>query len=697
MTALTLRCPSPMLQRWHDVLRKDGVSPTAINAGYAVARAGLNPFKAERQAVGAGDTVIDCAEIAEVIFTRWQQYRELIAKDTGRPIPWEIRDPVILEKVARIRASVGKLWPFDSPMYKEQLGYALYFYAAMPNPARMAYFRKIQPTWLDTVGRPLRIVGLDDVVDGVVQEGGLGLMQFEKDAALEATAEEALKLQNGLCTERTKILHALFTKAGLSPVIYLMTVQQADRAWTDFFGGKIPFIPSPDEEFSGHVALGLETSAGQFASYDFQPFAGSGLLVDIPFEKYAIHISLREFFQVDLANLALNRDTQHHPEQARVALQTAEGLGESYFSPQMALQSSEFFLKQKNLRAAKTAIQAGLGLVPNDPRLQSWLCKILNQEDLLAEATACYTKVADLMLEAKVTLADLHLKQGNNDQAIRLYEEIVQRGYKVAEVEEKLGQLYLQKKDAEKALIHFKTAADRDPGNPGLQIQIAGASVALNLRLEALVAFKRALLLEKDDQKRFKILADLSQLLAGDGQLPLARHYFARLLRTGGYPRTDGYVYVLRTTLTMLAEKSQALDLLSDYWLEASRASDSFLISALFGAFSIETAWRGNFQKQAFVAAKVSQEYFKKLILEDPVLIHTNPVRRMDEALSTLPTDFWRKAPPVIVDFNAWLGRFYEDYEEKENAVRTYGRYLKYTKHTNPTVVRQYKALMGKR
>ena len=215
----------PIPEEVHQSLKSEyGVSDNEINVGCHVIDY-RKPGTSEK-IVNYGGEILPC-EISEYVLDRYDKYPDLARKLIGGPIPWSLDDgdpnTSFDEDIRkRVKAAFNRLDPQlrlsgqspNSPAYQEKLAVALFYFVDFPsNPEDAA---KRQKSLLERT-KELENIGLSDFQEYLFKYGGLETSAMTQDSEIEASALEALSTQRGFCTEKSKILYAVYKMAGLSP------------------------------------------------------------------------------------------------------------------------------------------------------------------------------------------------------------------------------------------------------------------------------------------------------------------------------------------------------------------------------------------------------------------------------------------------------------------------------------------------
>lgn len=671
----TIQCEQPQMRSWYQRLRRDGVKDADIDQGYGQAVATEDPFAPDRIVMGANDGVIHCAEIAEAVFVRYAKYQALIAKDTGRPVPWLAHGALArqLTKAATlIRRDVESVWG-QQPYARVLLDHALYLYARMPPISVMPYYRQYQADWLARSLAPMRQRGLDQVAALIEREGGLGLASFTQDTALEATVDESIDQQKGACTERAKALFALFTAAGREPFIYDLSVPQAEKAWNAAFATfGVQFTPTPEEETQGHVVLADEID-GEVLSFDFQPVNSNQTLILGNLDRFGERISLREFFLQDLSNLVLQQVGAGQLENAKRTLASARALGPSFFDSHFSYDASQIALTEKNFALAKQEIDAGLDRLPNSPNLATQRCTIDALSGDRTTALTCLTTLSTPTQRAQMALVDLYIAAERWADAEPLLRRLYDAGTERPMTAIKLGHVLMFLGRAPEAIPLLEAAARALPADPLPQIGLGLAYREMKQWTEASRHFERGILLSPGPQPPENYYGLLGEALAQQGEILRARHYALRWFAGLRISNMTQAIQIHRDARET-ALRCQVGEQLAAVWTRLLGSAPPLAVLVM------DLEWRQGQTTAAMARAErlpilAVSEAFATTPAHD---VDLELIRTWDAALQVLPDEFWPQAPQALVAFYHVLGRWYEETGRTADAIRATELYLAY-------------------
>lgn len=396
-------------------LKKDyGLQDAEINRGCH--RLDLaNPGPGDRIVEAGGD--LKACEVYDFVLDHYEKYPELAASLTGKPIPWTLDDlnPATAFDEGlrtRVKAAIAKLEQIllkqghqpGTEAFQEKMAVGLFYFTYFPeNPD---HIQKNRESLLMTV-RELRDTGLQDFETYLFQKGGFGVAEFQGDAPREATALEALSLKKGWCTERSKILFAVFRMAQL-PAFFLY-----GRGWEMAKQLKQAGIElTPQQRAVGHHFVGL--SLGQrVRSFDLSLFNSQA-----QYPKFYGQ-SLSHFLSADLNNRANGLIDEGKLAEAEKPLLQAERLAPDYFGTYANL--TDIYYKRSEFEKALAAAKRAVELEPNFAEGHYNLFAVQEQLGQDAAALESLRKAAALapeVAEFQYTLGILLAEAGKTQEAL---------------------------------------------------------------------------------------------------------------------------------------------------------------------------------------------------------------------------------------------------------------------------------------
>lgn len=394
--------------------REHGVQDQEVNQGCH--RMDLaNPGPSDLIVEAGGD--LKACEVYDFVLDRFEKYPELAARLTGKPIPWTLDDlnPATNfdEKIrTQVKAAIAKLEQIllkqglkpGSEEFQEKLAVGLFHFAYFPE--KQAYIQGHHESLAKTV-HELGEIGLQDFETYLFQKGGMGVAEFQGDAPQEATALESLTLKKGWCTERSKILFAVFRMAQL-PAFFLYgrgweMVKHLQQAGIEL---------SPQQRVAGHHFIGV-TIGKRVRAFDLSLFNSKA-----QYPRYYGE-SLSHFLSADLNNRANSLIEGGKLTEAEIQLLQAERLAPHYFGTYANL--TDIYYKQETYPKALAAAKRAVELEPNFAEgfynlfaVQEQLGQDASALESLRKAVALAPEVAEFRYTLGITLHE----QGKSEEAL---------------------------------------------------------------------------------------------------------------------------------------------------------------------------------------------------------------------------------------------------------------------------------------
>lgn len=233
-----------------------GVPDTELDSGYSV-------FSEETEHVyGKGDRCVEPAEVYEYLFKHTFDHFRTIKMLTGslpslviddfdagtdRDAKFRMRIDKAISSLKMILKSKGYVEGTES--FKDKLALGLFYYTYSPTQEGVHRRQMMFPQSLEGLSKKLHEAGLSEFAEYLMRAGGLGLIDMKGDDEKEVGALEALYEKNANCTERSKILFAVFSEAGLRPYFVIAETHEFIARFRRLFPDRIV----PD----GHVLVGV--------------------------------------------------------------------------------------------------------------------------------------------------------------------------------------------------------------------------------------------------------------------------------------------------------------------------------------------------------------------------------------------------------------------------------------------------------
>jgi len=442
-----------------------------------------------------GGEILPC-EVSEYVLDRYEKYPDLARKLVGGPIPWSLDDgdpsTDFDEKIqSKVKAAFNRLDPLlrqsgllsNSAAYQERLAVALFYFVDFPEDPEIAK-QKADFYWERT--QELTSLGLKDFQDYLFKQGGLGTSLITEDADLEATALEALRSRRGYCTEKSRILYAVYRMAGLDPFFVMGKGRDLER----YFRKRGMTVGASLD--SGHQYLGL--SWPQKARYFDPTILNSDAQYPNPYRERLTH-ALSWYFNnrgVDLAQK--NR--------------YGESLRSFYLSLQfhpnnsMALVNLDsLYLESKQFPLALSAGFEAWDRTPNDPTVAYTLGRTYWQMEYFNTAL----KWVDRSQALDPSDPDGYVLKGYVLLSLEKYPDAVTEFSKALELRADwasphigLGKTYIRQGKVEEAAAAFQQAYQLEPHNPDVLFPLGLCLIALDKKSIALPMLTEALKLKPD-------------------------------------------------------------------------------------------------------------------------------------------------------------------------------------------------------
>ena len=536
-------CTEPLWAGQYNRLIEDGKKPSEIDTGYSLLRVKPGADAAESPMdfvrIGSSDGKIECAEIAETTVAEAERYRDFLETLTGRPVPWlapktpSPEEELWLKKMdAAIdiiqKEIASRCANPDDDEYRIKLFAGLFIFAFLPSGKYWEQFKTRKPESTRKIMGILWSNGLVQFAGHVLQNGGLGLGFFEKDMEEEGAGLEPLLKQKGACTEKNKIFYMLARRAGLKPVFVHMTASDFMGHWRNQFGNKLPMLLSTDEMMTGHITTALPLKDGRRFFVEFnlnkQPWS------DFSYGPFAHDLSLREFYQADLNNLAIDKLIKNSAEDVStwvnggLALQTSALVYLLYsHGAQTALNAGQMDLFSQNALAVLLAN-------PLFPPPMSWLMAATDAE-LHAAFEKHLEKNAERDPAAAFFLALSHGNENRIDMAEKWAQKAVDQGYKDFRLFNIIGKAKLEEEDWEGARKNMEASLQLNPVQSDTQFFLSQAYEKQGELPKAHEALWKTLQTSSmDTPKHFQALSLLADSAAALGKSKQAKGYMEMAL-----------------------------------------------------------------------------------------------------------------------------------------------------------------------
>lgn len=417
--SVAMQKDSPIM-RLYEKLKEDGVKDADLDTGYPQ----TDYVKKTRQTVHKGDHKIDGTEVLNYALEHYERYQLAIKETTGYIVPWSLDDlnpatdfdAKIRDKVSRAITAFKQILTekglkAGTNRYNELLGVSLLGFAWMSPPNHVIMSIRT------VVKQELEREGLSEVFGYLERSGGLALAEMGKDCELEATALESLANVCGWCSEKSKILYAVFRAAGLrpKPLDVLLGYEYNDKK---------------KQPGAVHQSVAL-TLGGKVRIFDAAMKRSDAL----PYYKenkfiWWWEVTGVEFLADHIMNLGIDYTKRNEPDRAAAELKTSLKLNPSSFKAHAAL--GFLYSKMGDHDRAISELQLAFKLNPY-------------AADVLALLGTVYWRKEDL------------------DQAIVTLEAAVKLDPYEPDAHCKLGLVYEEKGKLDRTIAELNTAVKLDP------------------------------------------------------------------------------------------------------------------------------------------------------------------------------------------------------------------------------------------
>lgn len=452
----TTRIENAAVSALLDTMIKDGIKKTEIDLD--------------------GDGNISNFEIVETALRHPQKYHHQISSIAGRSIPWLLDDydaSTIADKkiredadafIAKVKARLRQqgLKPSDN-LYKTSLANAIYAYVYTPTKEQFEKSYGDDRNGYNLFRDEFYYMGMPMIYDDMITSGGLGLPILPRDAELEATALETIQKGRGLCTERSKVIFALFERAGLNPVFARMTARDVEKSVFDQFnvlGASVQPPYSETDYTEGHIIVGIPTSRKMVY---FEPNV-PGHMGDM-FDDYAKDISLTEMFQIDMSNLIQEYIKTKDMDSARRIVDGGLSLGDTWVKGNIifykhmldAIASSQYEVLEEQL----------VDVLTKNPDMfpaRVMYCEQLLQQSRLNEAEKCLDEMPQDSIQRLFMGAELANRRGDYEGEREILRKIYTSGAEgKGMMLQHIASSYLKEGKTGKAIESLELAITEDP------------------------------------------------------------------------------------------------------------------------------------------------------------------------------------------------------------------------------------------
>lgn len=338
-----------------------------------------------------GDGCVETQEVFEYLFSNAARFKDLVKTLTGRWPSWTINDfdpstDFDVKIRGKINAAISVLKEIieakgvekGSTEFKKLLSVGLFYFADFPEEIQIRTFQVFGGNALNDRARELDRLGLSEFKRYILRKGGLGLGVMASDSSEEVSAVEALRTRNANCSERSKILYAIFSMAGLKSNFVIADNQEL----VELFKVLYPGITPPD----GHIFIGIKI--GEKMRYFDPTLFNSNLEIKRPWILQAHH-----FAAAEIVNRAVERKKHRDLGEARrlleLALEISPKDGYAWFvygNLHRDLAGQDGFVRSAELMIAEAAYRKSIEYEPNFSRVHESLGYVLKMRGEFGES-----------------------------------------------------------------------------------------------------------------------------------------------------------------------------------------------------------------------------------------------------------------------------------------------------------------------
>ena len=319
----------------------------------------------DREGIGDG---IQCEEAVEYAFEKGlvekePKVRASIEKMLGYSLPWEFKTPAstddavewselttkIETAMARLKSDIQKLQATgklkERGEYEEAMAAAIYLFAYAP--ASKDGMELVENNLKDEIFG-LEKFGLSNFWGHIKEQGGLGLvfMHEKQKGEPEMDVLQTLLKNKGNCTEKSKILYALFKQSGLSPFFVDVELSEIEPQYRSFA--------------QGHVCIGLQVK-DKVRLFDLAQRNSNA-----PYKSFH-RITLRHYLMYDLSNKAWALLEKNKTREAAEIYQQALKFGKDSTAYFVYLGQGELFIRAEQYKEAQEVLDKALSIHPRQP------------------------------------------------------------------------------------------------------------------------------------------------------------------------------------------------------------------------------------------------------------------------------------------------------------------------------------------
>ncbi len=474
-----------------------------------------------------------CEDVVDYVFDNYQDYPGIIKELSGYEPTWVLTDNAVLQKARDARAMITSILESTGIKqgtieYKKALAIGSFYFVYAPTKEDIAEGAKDTYLWTNLQAE-LLLEGLDKFSKWLGENGGLGLGLIKSDAPFEAPADDVIKSHLGACTERSKVIYAIFKDAGLDPSFAMISAEDVDKAWNDHWHGKVPRAEAITMlQNTGHIVVGIDLG-GKNRYFDAM-IRNAYNPSNAPFDGVAGRIGLREFRILENSN-KLGDDTKETKGnntnglyEKTLLLGSTASLAECWIYTQQLEMLESFdggINEMTGVYEAGKATCSGLPLF-----LTSAANAMINHDEmgdtvkgLLEEAL----KIAPDNVLAHHLMATYWLKHGDRVEARKWVEKTYELDRTLTSVLNNIGAFYIEEKGYAQAEGWLKKGLEAYPLDTGLTNNLALALMSQDRSAEAVKLFLQSIAMLDSGVDNYDSLAMLYSKQKLEGQANLLK------------------------------------------------------------------------------------------------------------------------------------------------------------------------------
>lgn len=522
----------------YDAMILDGFTNEKFDIGHGVLTRNKDG-KIVRKTVGAGDLEIPCEEILEPGVDRYEKYHPQLKALTGRAFPMLLDDfdpsTTFDEKLrTEISTAINKAEEIlaksnvttQSPLYKKKKAMALYYFAHLPDQKILKEWQNRAPYKIYLLTGELYQNGLGEFSDWIVENGGLGFSNMDRDLKFEGTALKSSKKHKGLCTEKGKMFYPILKMAGLEPRIVFMKAKDVFDVWNkEMLGSKGALKIDPSEEFSGHVVVALDVGEKNPLFFEFQAQMPA---LDAPYGDIAVPITLREFYQLDLLNLELDYGQARDFGKAKLAWWGADKLGDSFVTAKIIVQSGALLLYAgEKIKDVFPIFEKAFKVDSMDEYVKSKYCDALFGMGKANDAISCFREMAPNVVNAEYQLGEALTASGKYAEGREVLLKMSKLEIGGARTYSLIGDTYFNEGTFDKAEEYYRKAITGEPFEKMYHRNLVLTLEKQGKKGEALEALKKVVILNPNEVDYY---GQLIKRLVSSNRFDEAMAYFDQVL-----------------------------------------------------------------------------------------------------------------------------------------------------------------------